>query len=165
MSFPSSFRMTLQRRILLEEIRGMHSHPTADEVYARVRRRLPKVSLGTIYRNLETLSRAGVIQKLELAGSPRRYDGTTEAHYHVTCLGCGKVEDIRLEPPRNLEEAARQACGFQIVGHTLKFHGLCPKCAGSGPRRKGAPPFDRPGQPRHKEGSEAKTSGKSETGS
>ncbi len=108
----------------------MRTHPTADEVYARVRRRLPRVRLGTIYRNLETLCRTGVIQKLELPGSPRRFDGTTEVHYHVTCLGCGKVEDILLEPPRQLEEAARQACGFQITGHTLKFHGLCPKCSG-----------------------------------
>lgn len=165
MSFPSSFRMTLQRRILLEEIRAMHSHPTADEVYARVRRRLPRVSLGTIYRNLETLCRAGVIQKLELAGAPRRYDGTTEAHYHVNCLSCGKVQDIRLEPPENLEEAARQACGFQIVGHTLKFHGLCPQCAGGGPRRKGAPAFHRLREPGHRERSEAKASGKPETGS
>lgn len=162
MSFPSSFRMTLQRRILLEEIRAMHSHPTADEVYARLRRRLPRVSLGTIYRNLETLCRAGVIQKLEFAGSPRRYDGTTEAHYHVTCLGCGRVQDIRLEPPENLEEAARQACGFQIVGHTLKFHGLCPQCAGGGPRRKLAPAFHGPREPGRKEDSEAKASGKPE---
>lgn len=122
--------MTRQRRILLEEIRGMHTHPTADEVYARVRRRLPRVSLGTIYRNLETLCRTGVIQKLEIPGSPRRFDGTTELHYHVTCLDCGKVEDIRLEPPKHLEEEAREVCGFQIVGHTLEFQGLCPKCSG-----------------------------------
>lgn len=127
----SGFRMTRQRRILLEEIRSMRTHPTADEVYARVRRRLPRVSLGTIYRNLETLCRAGVIQKLELAGSPRRFDGTTDVHYHVTCLSCGKVQDIQLDPPKHLEEAAREACGFQIVGHTLKFHGLCPKCSGA----------------------------------
>lgn len=130
MASSTAFRMTQQRRILLEELRGLRTHPTADEVYARVRRRLPRVSLGTIYRNLETLCRAGVIQKLDFPGSPRRFDGTTEVHYHVTCLDCGKVQDIRLEPPTHLEEAAREACGFQIVGHSLKFHGLCPKCSG-----------------------------------
>jgi Fur family ferric uptake transcriptional regulator len=67
--------MTRQRKVILEEIRKTDSHPTADELYQRVRQRLPHVSLGTIYRNLETLAASGLIQKLEMGGSQKRFDG------------------------------------------------------------------------------------------
>ena len=75
LSNPKS-RMTHQRRIILEELRNTRSHPTADEVYEIVRKRIPKISLGTVYRNLELLSESGVIQKLEIGGTQKRFDGT-----------------------------------------------------------------------------------------
>ena len=61
--------MTRQRRVILEALRGTTSHPTADEVYEMVRRRLPRISLGTVYRNLEILSGEGLVAKLEMAGT------------------------------------------------------------------------------------------------
>jgi Fur family transcriptional regulator, peroxide stress response regulator len=122
------FRMTRQRRIILEELRKMHSHPTADEVYDVVRKRVPRISLGTVYRNLENLSQWGMAQRLDLAGNPRRFDGSIEKHYHVRCIGCGEMEDLPIEPLWNLEDSVRSNTDFEIIGHRLNFLGRCPAC-------------------------------------
>ena len=78
-------RVTRQRRVILEELRKLTSHPTAPALYEVVRRRLPRISLGTVYRNLELLARAGFIQRLDLQGAEARFDGNPEHHYHVRC--------------------------------------------------------------------------------
>ncbi|MGW8321209.1 MAG: Fur family transcriptional regulator [Thermodesulfobacteriota bacterium] len=122
------FRMTRQRKIILEELRNLHTHPTADEVYDAVRKRMPRISLGTVYRNLEILSQWGLAQRLDLAGTRRRFDGSTGDHYHVRCVRCGEVEDVPIEPLRNLEESVRGNTDFEIIGHRLNFLGLCPVC-------------------------------------
>ena len=123
-----TFRMTRQRQVILEELRKINSHPTADEVYEMVRRRLPRVSLGTVYRNLDMLCECGMIQKLELAGPQRRFDGTIENHYHVRCIRCGRVEDAPIEPLAALEDTLRELSDYEIIGHRLKFIGICPQC-------------------------------------
>jgi Fur family ferric uptake transcriptional regulator len=120
-------KLTKQRQIILEELQKVCSHPSADEVYALVRRRLPRISLGTVYRNLEVLAEAGLIQKLALAGSQKRFDGTVENHYHIRCLKCGRVDDVALEL-LTLGEAANFLNGYQCVGHRLEFFGICPHC-------------------------------------
>ena len=83
-------RMTTQRQVILEELRKLKSHPTAGELCQIVRQRLPRISLGTVYRNLEILSRSGVVLKLDVAGLEMRFDGTVDNHYHVRCLDCGR---------------------------------------------------------------------------
>ncbi len=121
-------RMTRQRRVILDELRKVTSHPTADEIYNMVRRRLPGISLGTVYRNLEILSDSGMIQKLESCGSARRYDGNVKMHYHVRCVRCGRVDDLPLSTLPALESAVRKGCGYEILGYRLEFMGVCPKC-------------------------------------
>ena len=128
MSAKKRFRMTRQRKIILEELRSLHTHPTADEVYDTVRKRMPRISLGTVYRNLEILSQWGLAQKLDLAGNRRRFDGSTGDHYHVRCVRCGEVEDVPIAPLQNLEESVRSNTDFEIIGHRLNFLGLCPGC-------------------------------------
>ncbi|MCX6357739.1 MAG: transcriptional repressor [Candidatus Aureabacteria bacterium] len=123
-------RKTRQRQVILEELRRVVSHPTANEVHHMVTRRLPRVSLGTVYRNLESMSRSGVILKLETAGTRRRYDGTPTPHYHARCTGCGCVADLRMEPLEDLERRAQGATGFSIMGHRLEYIGVCARCAG-----------------------------------
>ena len=130
MSKKKRIRMTRQRRIILEELRKLHSHPTADQVYDTVRKRMPRISLGTVYRNLEILSQWGLAQKLDLAGTPRRFDGSTEEHYHVRCVRCGEVKDVPIGPLGNLEESVRSNTDFEIIGHRLNFLGFCPACRG-----------------------------------
>lgn len=121
-------RLTKQRQIILEELQKVRSHPSADEVYRLVRRRLPRISLATVYRNLEVLAEAGMITKLALAGSQKRFDGTVENHYHIRCLTCGRVDDVDLELLSLGEEAADFLDGYQCVGHRLEFFGICPRC-------------------------------------
>jgi Fur family ferric uptake transcriptional regulator len=121
-------RITRQRQVILDELRNVKTHPSADEVYEMTRRRLPRVSLATVYRNLEDLAEQGEIQKLELAGTQRRYDGTVKKHYHVRCTGCGRMDDIEMEPFDWIERDVRQASDYRIFSHRLEFAGLCPSC-------------------------------------
>jgi Fur family transcriptional regulator, ferric uptake regulator len=121
-------RSTKQRQVILEEIRNTFSHPTADEVYELVRSRLPRISLGTVYRNLESLAAQGLIQKLDSGGTQRRFDGNPGPHYHIRCMGCGKVDDIPGEADQNLDHVIRTRSDYEIWGHQLEFRGLCPQC-------------------------------------
>jgi len=120
--------MTRQREVILDEIRKTNAHPTADEVYERARRRLPRISLGTVYRNLEILSEWGLIQKLELGGTQKRFDGKVENHYHVRCIRCGGIEDVSMEPLTPIENAIRRVSDYEIIGSRLEFIGVCPQC-------------------------------------
>jgi Fur family ferric uptake transcriptional regulator len=128
MATRSPLKLTKQRQIILEELQKVGSHPSADEVYALVRRRLPRISLATVYRNLEVLAEAGLIQKLALAGSQKRFDGMVENHYHIRCLKCGRVDDVALELLTLGEEVSNFLHGYQCVGHRLEFMGICPHC-------------------------------------
>jgi Fe2+ or Zn2+ uptake regulation protein len=126
------YRMTNQRQVILEEIQKINTHPTADEVYEMVRRRLPRISLGTVYRNLEILSACGLIQKIGPLSSQMRFDGITRRHYHLRCIYCGSVEDAPIDPMENLENAICEKSDYSIIDHKLEFIGICPKC-----KRKG----------------------------
>ncbi len=126
------FRLSRQRQVILEELNKVKSHPTALEVYEMVRRRLPRISLGTVYRNLDVLSESGQILKIESAGTQRRYDATTDEHYHLRCLRCGRVEDAPVEPVASINELLSGKCDFAITGHRLEFLGYCAACQQSG---------------------------------
>ena len=121
--------MTQQRKVILEELRKVDSHPSADEIYEIVRHRLPRISLGTVYRNLEVLSELGEIQKLGLSGSLKRFDWDTTKHYHIRCVRCNRVADAPIAPLNQLENELYGATVFEIIGHNLEFTGLCPKCS------------------------------------
>jgi Fur family ferric uptake transcriptional regulator len=124
----SNFRITPQRKVILEVLGTADCHLTADEVYKIVRVRLPRISLGTVYRNLEILSQLGMIQKLELGGIQKRFDGKTQDHYHLRCLTCGRIEDVLMEPQTVLEELVEELTDYKVLGHRLEFVGLCLSC-------------------------------------
>jgi Fur family ferric uptake transcriptional regulator len=122
-------RMTKQRRIILEELRGLRTHPTADELYERVRRRLPHISLGTIYRNLELLSRKGMIRKLEIGGSQMRFDGALGDHIHIRCMRCGRIDDLPFEAGvAECDREVQAAAGYIVKERRVEFIGICPDC-------------------------------------
>jgi len=120
---------TNQRRIIIEELRRIKCHPTADELYEIVRQRLPSISLGTVYRNLELLADCGEILKLEFAGRQRRFDGDIRRHCHLRCLHCGSVEDIRIPGVELLERELDKFLGGRIRAAQLEFTGYCRDCA------------------------------------
>ena len=121
--------MTRQRKVILEELRKLNTHPSADEIYEVVRHRLPRISLGTVYRNLEVLSELGEIQKLELSGLLKRFDWNTKKHYHIRCVRCSRVDDAPIAPLNKLDNELYGATVFEIIGHNLEFTGLCPECS------------------------------------
>lgn len=121
--------MTRQRRVILEELQHMMSHPSAEEVFDVVRKRLPRISLGTVYRNLEILSELGEITKLEFGGTIKRFDPITEEHYHIRCSLCDKVVDAPIALLAHIEDQLSEKTEFKIIGHRLEFYGLCPECA------------------------------------
>jgi len=123
-------RMTQQRSVILEEVRrDLDQHLTADEIYERVRKQLPRISLGTVYRNLEVLAELDEIQKLELSGSISRFDGNPKGHYHIRCMECGRVDNAPIAPMQKLEDELYGSTVYTIIGHRLEFTGLCPKCS------------------------------------
>ena len=132
------FRMTHQRKMILEEVKRVHTHPTADEIYGIVRKRIPRISMGTVYRNLDVLARNGLIQKIDPGqGHPQmRFDAKTEDHYHITCMNCCSIEDLPVNSPDDalddLTKTLLKATEYQISGHSIDFYGLCPLCTQEG---------------------------------
>lgn len=123
-----NMRLTTQRQIILEELGKVTSHPTANEVYDMVRKRLPRIGLGTVYRNLELMAENGVILKLEVGGTQKRFDATTEPHYHIRCSSCGKVDDVHIEVQQQINKLAESASNYAILGHHIEFTGICHDC-------------------------------------
>lgn len=135
---PPGLRITKQRRIILEELRRADFHPSADELYGKVRRRLPRVSLGTVYRNLELLSSGGVIRRIETAGGKMRFDGMAEPHCHIHCRLCGRVADIEVKTLPDLRKLISNPGGFLVTGHWLEFTGFCLRCRENQQKQKTA---------------------------
>jgi Fur family ferric uptake transcriptional regulator len=121
-------RRTRQRQVVLEVVRSTMDHPTADWIHRQARRRLPRIGLGTVYRNLNQLAAEGVIREIHAGGHPARFDGNTGRHYHIRCLGCGRVNDLPMSVDTRLEEEAARAMSYRILGHHVEVLGLCPLC-------------------------------------
>jgi len=135
-------RCTRQLQATLDVVAASHDHPTADQVFVRVRRRMPRVSLGTVYRNLEKLRDQGRIQIVRLRDGVARYDAMMERHDHFVCEGCGVVIDLE-QPMRPRIEGLLRA-GMVVNSHSTAFHGLCAECAA---RTRTRTDRKRPGRP------------------
>lgn len=120
-------RLSRQRKVILQELCKVDTHPTADEVYDMVRRIIPRISLGTVYRNLELLCSQGLAQKVGQAGGQKRFDGAPHPHAHLRCRLCSRVVDV--DYPEALPALpAALAKGFEVSACTLEFVGVCPRC-------------------------------------
>jgi Fe2+ or Zn2+ uptake regulation protein len=120
--------VTPQRRAIIQALQENHSHPTAEQVYARVRDVMPDLSHATVYNTLHELVEMGMLQELDLGLGERHYDVNTMSHDHLVCLGCERVEDVpqaRQAPVLSPEHTY----GFQVVGCDVVFRGYCPACA------------------------------------
>lgn len=121
-------RNTRQRRIILEELKKVKIHPTADRVFSMARRRLPDISFGTVYRNLNMLRDEGEVLELTCGKYKCRYDGDTKAHYHFFCINCKNVFDVNIPVLRGLDKKVSEALKFQINYHRVEFYGYCRDC-------------------------------------
>lgn len=123
-------RNTAQRSMILSVLRSMKTHPTADELYEKVRATMPRISLGTVYRNLMMLAELGVVRKLETAGKQMRFDADLSPHVHIRCTSCGRVDDIWADPiSLQKHEKDIDFRGYKVTGYSLEYEGLCPDCA------------------------------------
>ncbi|HHT69509.1 MAG TPA: transcriptional repressor, partial [Firmicutes bacterium] len=104
-------------------------HPTADWVYQEVRKEMPHVSLGTIYRNLRTLSEHGEIRELAYGSNHSRFDANPHSHYHFVCDSCGAIEDLEMPTFQELNDKVEKLGDYQVLNHRLEFYGICPDCA------------------------------------
>jgi Fe2+ or Zn2+ uptake regulation protein len=120
-------RETPQRRAVYEAIDSSRSHPSVEWIFDRVRSQMPRISLGTVYRNLAILKREGLIR--ELIGSDRRsrYEVNSRPHAHFVCTSCGQIRDVEgIDEPdwRTLKDLV----GCDVIEHLAEFRGLCPAC-------------------------------------
>ena len=121
-------RKTRQRQVVLDALKNTTAHPTADELYEVVRKKLPHVSLGTVYRNLEILSTCGEIIKLDLGEGKKRFDARMDTHHHFLCKQCGRVYDLPFIPVEDITRAAARVSHFKVTGVQVGFEGVCDAC-------------------------------------
>src|SRR4030042_116347 len=121
-------RRTKQRDAILMVLRDTSSHPTADWIYSEVRKDIPNISLGTVYRNLRLLRECGEISELDLCGTLARFDARRDNHYHFRCEKCGLVFDVDLPVDAEIDSGAEQKTGFAVSYHRLEFRGICESC-------------------------------------
>ena len=121
-------RHTIQKDMIYAALRELGNHPTADMVCERVRQTHPSVSKATVYRVLGHLAAQGIIQRLPMPDGADRYDHRTDAHYHVYCEVCGRVEDVRMPAPGDLRSTVTDSCGFELTDQVIMFRGRCPDC-------------------------------------
>jgi Fur family ferric uptake transcriptional regulator len=117
-----------QQRLIYDEIQRLTTHPTADEIYELVRRKMPHISLGTVYRVLNKLADEGKLLKLGKAGQQKRFDPCTVSHYHFNCNICGKIYDLPHDKVEQIEAIVESVQTHQIDGYNLEFYGTCHNC-------------------------------------
>jgi len=123
-------RATRQLAAVYDALAASHDHPTADQIFRRVRGVLPHVSLGTVYRNLDKLREQGRLRVVRLEGGQAHYDAVTEAHDHFVCERCGGVVDL---PGSNLQplDVPTLPAGYEVRWHTTALYGVCQHCSSS----------------------------------
>lgn len=119
-------RLTPQRIAVLEFLEGNREHPSADDIYKKVKKRYPTISFATVYNTLETLKRTGNVTELTIDPSRRRYDPDTRHHHHMICLKCKRINDINIDISIDLPDD--QIDDFKVMKNHIEFYGLCKEC-------------------------------------
>lgn len=124
----SKRRHTKQLEVIWHAIKDATSHPTADQIYEKVRKQIPNISLGTVYRNLQKLAAQQRLQVLELSRS-QHFDPLVGRHDHFICESCGRVYDIFLEPKDDILPPSLPTEGFKVTSHQVSLYGTCEECS------------------------------------
>jgi len=124
----SGAKMTHQRIEVFREAARTGEHPDAATVYQRVRRRVPTISLDTVYRTLWMLMDMGLITAMGVHRERARFDANTSVHHHFICTRCGMTEDIRSEKLNNLQVPEEVTSLGRVERTHVEFRGLCSKC-------------------------------------
>jgi Fe2+ or Zn2+ uptake regulation protein len=127
---PSRRNRTRQRERILQLLQGTDAHPTANWIHETLRPEFPRLSLGTVYRNLEVLASEGLVIEVPVPGSTSRYDGNPEPHHHFVCERCRNIDDLEIRVSEPLEARVRRKYGLRAQGYRIDFYGLCRACSG-----------------------------------
>ncbi|MBN2103106.1 transcriptional repressor [bacterium] len=121
-----------QRDIILRILRSTKCHPTADWIYEKVKKEIPNISLGTVYRNLNFLADKGKIRRFSFGGTTAQFDGDLRDHYHIRCDWCKRIEDVPHISTRISCQEIESLTGYRIHSLNLFFSGICPECQRKG---------------------------------
>jgi Fe2+ or Zn2+ uptake regulation protein len=121
-------RNTKQLQIIWDTVKDDQSHPTADQIYDRVRKKMPSISLGTVYRNLQKLVSDEKLQVL-MRGRSQHFDPLVERHQHFICERCDRVYDVLIDNQREIKPVKLPHEGFKVTSHQLAFYGTCKNCS------------------------------------
>lgn len=121
-------KLTPQREAVFQVILEREDHPTAGDIFAAARQRLPTISYATVYNSLRYLKKAGLVHEISFGDAASRYDRETERHDHAICNGCGKLVDFDLPDAAKLMQAAARKSRFKPESVHLTLRGLCPDC-------------------------------------
>ena len=124
----SGYTLTSQRRAVLEALGEARGHPSAEDVYLIVKRKNPRVALGTVYQALSVLEEIGLVDSKHWSESPTRYDLNVEPHLDIRCARCGAVSEIPGVELGELEESIRGNTPYQVTRTTIAVEGVCPSC-------------------------------------
>lgn len=120
--------VTQQRTAVYEYLHQAAHHPTAEEVFLAVKPQLPKISLATVYKNLEALVACGAASKLSYGDAAARYDIRTDHHYHARCLQCGRLTDVEPAAQTALADDIKAPRGFRVEDYRVELLGYCRQC-------------------------------------
>ena len=127
-NFNKRYRHSKQRTRILDLLHHTKSHPTAIMIFEELRREIPSLSLGNVYRNLNILVEQGLIRELKMGSTYDRFDGVVAPHYHFICERCGEISDLDLPHNEALNEEVRKQTKGRVNYHRLEFYGACAKC-------------------------------------
>ncbi len=123
------FRITHQRLAVIRVLAASDDHPSAEQIFEKVRARFPTTSLATVYKTIALLKDVGEVLELGFPDGSNRYDGNKPyPHPHIVCSGCGKIVDPEVVGLDELENQIVRKTGFKILHHRLDFFGLCEEC-------------------------------------
>lgn len=117
-----------QREQILEYVKSVKTHPTAETVYNEVRKENANISLGTVYRNLDKLSKDGKLLRIKMANGKDRFDGCTLKHYHAICTKCNNVYDIFGNYFKDVDDVICKNLNYKVLSHDIIFNIVCPNC-------------------------------------
>lgn len=130
-------RQSAQRNLVFQIVADRRDHPTAQDVYGQARLRMPAISLGTVYRNLQRLVDQGRLLESKNGQKPARYEARLHRHYHIHCTECGQLEDVSVPYQQALDRRVARQLHYQLDEHRLEFYGICPRCQAK--RRRASP--------------------------
>jgi Fur family peroxide stress response transcriptional regulator len=123
-----SLKMTPQRIAVYEMLKNTKSHPSAESIYDSIKDRYPTMSLATVYKTLKTLVEIGLIQEINVGEGNFRYDANASSHPHITCISCGRVDDIEGADLSPINDNIKGFTDYDVLSSKVYFYGLCPEC-------------------------------------